>query len=193
MAAGVLSAWRVDLEPLEAWLERHAGWGAAVYVLVLAGSVVIAPLVSLPLVPVAASLYGVWITGLLSAIGWWLGALVAFRIARFGRHFVERLASLEAVDRLERKIPPDVGFSGIVILLIILPTDVASFALGFLKALQFRLFAAGALIGILPFSFVWAYAGGHLSAGRFLEFAVVGVGMALAVLLLRRLFYRFRR
>ncbi|TAK83545.1 MAG: hypothetical protein EPO20_18040 [Betaproteobacteria bacterium] len=61
----------------------------------------------------------------------------------------------------------------------ILPVDIVSFALGLLKELRFSTYAIGSLIGILPFAFVWSYAGGELGAGRFLTFA--------AVLVIRRL------
>jgi uncharacterized membrane protein YdjX (TVP38/TMEM64 family) len=192
LAIAGLALWELqpDISALEAWLEGHAGLGAVVYVLLLTGAVVVAPFSSLPLVPVAARLYGVAITGLLNAAGWWLGALIAFQIARVGRRFLERFTSLEAIDRLEQKIPEDIGFSGIVVAIMIFPTDIASFSLGLLRRLSFRVFAFAALVGILPFSFIWAYAGGELESGRWLTFVAIAAGMALLVLALRRLWKR---
>ena len=140
--------------------------------------------------PFAAGLYGVWITGALSGAGWWVGSVIAFQTARLGRGYLERITSLEAVDRLERKIPEDMGFGGIVVALMIFPTDVVSFALGLLKGLRFPTFALAALIGILPFSFIWAYAGGQLEAGRFATFAAVAGAMVVAVIMVRRTWKR---
>lgn len=118
------------------------------------------------MLPLATRSYGVVPTALLSAAGWWAGCLIAFQIARFGRRYLERVTSLEAVDRFEEKVPADIGFGGIVVLRMILPVDLVSFALGLFKRLRFLTYAAASLIGILPFAFVWSYAGGELGAGR---------------------------
>lgn len=184
--------WEWDASWVEAWIEKHAVLGAAVYVAFVAASVVLLPFSSLPLLPLATRSYGVVLTALLSAAGWWAGCLVAFQVARLGRRYVERIAPMEAVDRLEEKVPYDIGFGGIVLLRMILPVDLVSFALGLLKRLPFRTYALASLIGILPFAFVWSYAGGELGAGRWLSFALVALGMAAAVLLGRR-FWKARR
>ncbi len=99
---------------------------------------------------------------------------------------------MEAVDRIEDKIPNDIGFGGIVVLRMILPVDVVSFALGLLKRLRFRTYAVASLIGILPFAFVISYAGGQLGTGKFLSFALVVAGMVAAVLVIRRLWKAYR-
>ncbi len=177
---------------VESWIGQHSVLGAGIYVALLAASVVLLPFSSLPLLPLATRSYGVVLTALLSAAGWWAGSLIAFQIARLGRRYLERSTSMEAVDSLEEKVPDDVGFGGIVVLRIILPVDVVSFALGLLKRLRFRTYAVASLVGILPFAFVWSYAGGQLGAGRYLSFALVVVGMAAVVLVARRLWKAHR-
>lgn len=177
----LLVGWRYrgELARIEPWIEQHSAIGALVYVLAGAASVVVLPLSSLPLVPLATRLWGVWLAGALSAAGWWLGALLAFWIARAARPSLERFVSLSALDRLEHSIPADVGFATIVVLRMLLPVDVTSFALGLLHELRFTTYAIASLIGILPFSFAWSYAGSKLGSGQYLLFA----GMA-AVLIL---------
>lgn len=136
-AALGLWQWQWDSAPLVAWIQQHQVPGVVIYVVAVAASVVLLPLSSLPLLPFAAQLYGIWLTALLSAAGWWVGALIAFQVARLGRRYLQRFVSLQAVDRLERRIPDDVGFGGIVVLRMILPVDIVSFALGLLKELRF--------------------------------------------------------
>lgn len=179
--------WEWDASGLESWIGEHPVLGAGIYVVLLAASIVLLPFSSMPLLPLATRCFGVGLTALLSAAGWWAGCLIAFQIARLGRRYLERMTSLEAVDRLAEKVPEDVGFGGIVVLRMILPVDVVSFALGLLKRLRFRTYAVASLVGILPFSFVWSYAGGQLGAGQFVTFALVVVGMAAIVLVVRRL------
>lgn len=175
--------WSWDSSLVGRWIDRHPLLGAGAYFLLVAGSVVLLPFSSLPLLPLATQSYGVWTTALLSAAGWWAGCLAAFQIARFGRRYLERVASLEAVDRMEERIPADIGFGGIVVLRLILPVDIMSFALGLLRRLRFRTYALASLVGIVPFSFVWSFAGGELGAGRFLSFALVVLAIAGALLL----------
>lgn len=195
LALGALALWQWqwDLSPLGAWIEEHTVLGAAVYLVAVAASVVLLPMSSLPFLPFAAHLYGFWLTALLSAAGWWIGALMAFQLARLGRRYLERVTSLEAVDRLERRIPQDLGFGGIVVLRMIFPVDIVSFALGLLKELPFSTYAIASLLGILPFAFVWSYAGGELGAGRYLAFAAVAVAMTAAVVIMRRLWQARQR
>ncbi|OGA30548.1 MAG: hypothetical protein A3I01_04845 [Betaproteobacteria bacterium RIFCSPLOWO2_02_FULL_65_24] len=193
VAALGLWQWQWDSAPLVAWIQQHQVPGVVIYVVAVAASVVLLPLSSLPLLPFAAQLYGIWLTALLSAAGWWVGALIAFQVARLGRRYLQRFVSLQALDRLERRIPDDVGFGGIVVLRMILPVDIVSFALGLLKELRFSTYAVASLIGILPFAFGLSYAGGQLGAGHFLTFAAVAVGMTVAVLVIRRLWQPRRR
>ena len=170
----------------------HPVLGAGAYVLLLAGSVVLVPFSSLPLLPLAARHYGVGVAALLSASGWWIGCLVAFAIARLGRRQLERVTSLDAVDRLAARVPPDIGFGGIVLLRMMLPVDVVSFALGLVKALPFRTYAVASLVGIVPFAFVWSYAGGELGAGRLISAVLVAAAASLLLLLLRRRWLQHR-
>lgn len=189
IALVALGVWQLewDTSRLESWTGAHPVLGAGIYVLLVAASVVLLPFSSLPLLPLAARGYGVVPAALLSAAGWWIGCLIAFQVARLGRRHLERMTSMAAVDRLEKRIPDDVGFGGIVVLRLLLPVDVVSFALGLLKRLRFRTYAAASLVGILPFAFVWSYAGGELGAGRYLTFALVVAGMVAVVLVARRM------
>lgn len=194
LALVALGVWQLewDMSWLKIWIGLHPVLGAGIYFVLVAASVVLLPFSSLPLLPFAAQNFGVLATALLSAAGWWVGCLIAFQIARLGRRYLERITSMEAVDRIEDKIPDDVGFGGIVVLRMILPVDVVSFALGLLKRLRFRTYAVASLIGILPFAFVMSYAGGQLGAGRFLSFALVVAGMVAVVLMIRRLWKAHR-
>ena len=190
--AVALWQWDIDLSVFAAWITQHPVSGAFAYVTLLAASVVLMPFSSLPLLPLAISVFGVGLTAWLSALGWWLGCLVAFQLARRGRPMLERLASMREVDRLESMVPANVGFGGIVLLRMVLPVDLVSYALGLLKQLPFRRYALASLLGILPFSFVWSYAGGELLVGHFLSFAAALGAMAVLALLLRRLWLRWR-
>lgn len=179
-----------NISELEEWITGHRFLGIAVYIIFVAASVVLLPFSSLPLLPIAVRVFGILGTALFSIAGWWIGCLIAFQIAKLGRKYLEKFTSLEAVDRIERKIPNDIGFAGIVILRMILPVDITSFALGLLKNLHFPTYATASLIGITPFAFVWSAAGGELGKGEFLSSALIFIAMTFAVLVIRRIWAR---
>ncbi|MGZ5092086.1 MAG: TVP38/TMEM64 family protein [Burkholderiales bacterium] len=175
-----------DISQLEAYIEEHTLAGSIACVGAFALSTVL-PISALPLLPLAARVYGVWTTMLLTATGWWIGCIAAFVIARWARAFLERLTSLEATRRLEAKLPADVGFSGIVILRIVFPGDIVGFALGLLKHVRFSTYATASLIGTIPSAIVFSYAGAELGKGHYTSSALLVVAMLLATLLLKRL------
>lgn len=189
LALGLLE-YRLDFSSMEAVARAHPIIGMVLYIGFLIISIVALPLTSLPLLPIAARLWGVWITATLSILGWWIGCLIAFQIARAGRRVLEYFTSLEAVDRLEARIPRDIGFVGIVILRMILPVDITSFTLGLLKHLTFKTYAIASLLGIIPFAFVWSAAGGQLAQGKFLITALLLSLMLIGVMLIRRAWQR---
>jgi len=176
-----------DLNALEEGIRTKPLMGAFLYIALLVASVVLLPFSSLPLLPIATRIFGVWMTGVLSIVGWWLGCLIAFQIARLGRSVLERFVSFEVVDRLERRIPTDINFFGIVMLRMILPVDLTSFALGLLKHLHFSIYAVASLLGIIPFAFVWSYAGGEIGRGEILSGILILLVLLLTVMMLRKI------
>jgi uncharacterized membrane protein YdjX (TVP38/TMEM64 family) len=175
-----------DLSQIEAYIGNQGAVGIIACIGVFAASTVL-PISALPLLPVAAHVYGVGTTIFLTASGWWIGCIAAFIIARSARGLIERLTSLEAVRRMEAKLPRDVGFGGIVVLRVVFPGDIVGFALGLLKHVRFSTYAVASLIGTLPGAIVFSYAGGELGKGHLLSSALLVVAMILATLLLKRL------
>lgn len=190
LAALALWPYRDKVHLIEPWIEQHEVLGALLYVLAGMASVVLLPLSSLPLLPLATRVWGVWIAAALSALGWWLGALIAFWIARTARSSLERFVSLAALDKIERAIPADIGFAGIVMLRMLLPVDGTSFALGLLRELRFTTYAVASLLGLLPFAFIWSYAGGKLASGEYLAFAALAVALLAVGFVARRYWSR---
>lgn len=155
LALVALGVWQLewDMSWLKVWIGQHPVLGAGIYLVVVAASVVLLPFSSLPLLPFAAQNFGVLPTALLSAAGWWTGCLIAFQIARLGRRYLERITSMEAVDRIEDKIPGDVGFGGILPFAFVM--SYASGQLGAGKFLSFALVVAGMVAAVLVIRRLW--------------------------------------
>ena len=120
----ILSFWQEPLDYLRRIVGTSTFYGPAVYIFLLFLSVVLAPLAALPLIPVASAVFGPFLAGLYSVIGWALGALVAFQIARhFGRPILSKFISLENIKKFEKYIPEEAEFWSILLLRMIVPVD----------------------------------------------------------------------
>ncbi|MEK7081730.1 MAG: VTT domain-containing protein [Patescibacteria group bacterium] len=143
---------------IRAWLDIGSG-GIIVYILLAAFATVIAPVSTLPLLPIAVALWGALATAISSIIGWFAGALIAFWLARtLGRPLVTRIVNLEKIARYERALEGKYVFWNLIFLRLVIPVDVLSYAVGFFTSIDFKIYALATLIGITPFAFVFSYA-----------------------------------
>jgi uncharacterized membrane protein YdjX (TVP38/TMEM64 family) len=154
--------------------------GIAAYTCIAILTTVIAPLSSVPLLPVAANIWGPVVAAIASIIGWLLGALIAFGIGRrYGRGLVEKIVSKERLMSIEKRVPKENLFWSIVFLRIAVPVDVLSYVLGLFSNISWRTYTLATLIGITPFAFVLAYTGTLP-----LRYQLIAVATSLVVILL---------
>ncbi|KXJ98160.1 MAG: SNARE associated Golgi protein [Parcubacteria bacterium OLB19] len=133
-------------------------WGMLVYILLATSSTVLAPINTLPLIPIATTLWGGFITALLSITAWTLGAIIAFILARrFGKPYIEKNYSLEKISQYEKLLGDKYVFWNIVFLRIVIPVDILSYAIGFFTSVKLSTYSLATLIGVSPFAFLLAY------------------------------------
>lgn len=148
------------LVELGSLLDGHTYMSYGIFILILFLATVCMPVTVMPMIPMATLLFGPFVTGCLSVVGWTLGACGAFGIARFiGRPAVSRFISLDPIDRLGERIGTRNTFLSIVLLRLTLPVDVVSYALGLSKGVTFLVFFTASLCGVTWFSFIFAYLG----------------------------------
>ena len=82
--------------------ERGGAFGMIAYIFIVVLAIVIAPISTVPLIPIASSLWGWFMAGVLSITGWAIGAQIAFHLARrFGKPLAEKLISIEKLTKFE--------------------------------------------------------------------------------------------
>lgn len=166
----------VSPDALKRIAEANRLEGAILLGFVMFGATVVAPIVSLPLVPMVAPFLGPFTTGVASYIGWSLGAFVAFFVGRrYGRPLVGRFMNLESLARYESLIPPRTGFALIVMLRMVIPVDILSYALALFSTVSFPTYAFATMVGIAWFSFAFPYLGDALVEHNYVLFTAVGV------------------
>ena len=152
---------------LDSAVSSAGAWSSVLYVLILVGAVVFMPVTVMPLIPIASASFGPLITALLSIVGWTIGAVIAFWIARHvGRPIVEKWVSLEGVDTFIAKATPRSKFIIIVLLRLTIPVDIASYALGLTRTIGYFEYTLATFVGVIWFSFAFAYMGDAILSGN---------------------------
>jgi len=151
-------------------------WGIVIYVLIIIIAIVIAPISSIPLLPVVSNIWGWKIAAAVSVVGWTIGSMLAFLIARvYGVRIVKRLVSLEGIHRLENKIPKEHLFLSVVFLRIVIPVDILSYALGLFSKIKFWPYTIATFIGVIPATVILAVLGTIPFIYQLIALLIVGI------------------
>jgi uncharacterized membrane protein YdjX (TVP38/TMEM64 family) len=141
------------------FIDRHTGWGLLLYLLLNVLDAVLLPGATLPLIPVATTVWGPIPAALATTAGWTGGSLIAFLIARrWGAPLVRRLTSMQRIRDMRRFIPDDLFWS-VLLVRLILPMDVISYVLGLFTDMSWAKYALATALGLTPAAFLLAYLG----------------------------------
>ena len=155
-----------------------------VYFLFAVSSEVIAPVSSLPALPLAVSAWGSFLAAAVSWAGWLTGSMIAFALARrFGRPLVGRLVDLTRVSQASDFIPEKNLFWMVVFLRLFFPADIFSYALGLFSKIKWSSYLLATALGLAPFTFLFSY-GLKISIGY--QIAIGLVALAITLLFYRR-------
>ena len=134
--------------------------GIIFYVIITIVAVIIPPFSSAPLIPVAAGIWGFFGAAIFSIAGWVLGAMAAFLIARvYGVPLVSRITSIERIYEIQKSLSPRHIFWSAVLLRMIMPVDILSYALGLFGLIGWKEYLFATALGVTPFAFAFAYVG----------------------------------
>jgi uncharacterized membrane protein YdjX (TVP38/TMEM64 family) len=145
--------------------EKHYILGYLFYFISASVAVIIPVLTNIVLIPPAVMLWGPFVTAVLSILGWWVGSMISFYIARtFKTSLLIRFPVFQKYDHIDRLVFDDKSstrfkkFYKLIFLRMTFPVDVLSYALGFFSnKVSFRENSITTLIGITPFAFIFSY------------------------------------
>lgn len=130
-----------------------------VYMCVGIFATVVAPVSTLPLIPIAVALWGPFVTGTLSVIAWSIGSVIAFLIARrFGKPIIAHFVNLEKISKYENVLGEKYLFWDLILLRAAVPVDILSYAVGLFTSIGIGAYTLATFIGIIPFAFIFSYA-----------------------------------
>jgi len=134
--------------------------GITIYLLILIISTIIAPINDIPLIPVASAAWGWFWAAIICIIGWTIGAILAFVLARkYGTPLVNHFFSDEKIDKYKGFVPNNHLFWSIVFLRIAVPVDIISYLVGLFSRINLSTYIFATLLGVAPSAFFFAYFG----------------------------------
>jgi len=154
-----LSQWSLQYSSFLTELATQAGWvGVASYILVMAASIIFAPLGTGFLLPVAANTYGPLLTVVYSILGWTICSMISFWIARrLGSRIVKYQTFIDRMHYYEKAMPRYRFYVIVILFRMALPVDVISYVLGFASTISYFMFFVTTVIGITPLTLLFAY------------------------------------
>lgn len=160
--------------------------GIILYILAIILAIVVAPFTSIPLIPLAVSLWGIFWTVIISVFGWTLGSMLAFWIARkYGSGIVRRFVSLEKIKENYKHIPENNLFWYLIFLRAVTPVDILSYALGLFTDIGWKIYFFTTLLGVIPATVILAYLGSVPVHYQIIAFAA-GVVIITPIILFHR-------
>jgi uncharacterized membrane protein YdjX (TVP38/TMEM64 family) len=162
-------------------------FGMFIFLIILILSIVIVPIAAFPLFPLASGLWGWVIAGTLGVVGWTIGSIIAFWLARkYGVNLIERFFPIEKIYEFEKRIPKEHLFLTVVFLTMVVAMDGISYVFGLFSKMSLRDYTLATIIGLVPFTFVLAYVGSmpfyYTVLFLIIGLVILAIGMMIAYL-----------
>ncbi len=167
------------LEVMGPVISRHPFWGAWLFLVLSALSAMLAFFSSAVLVPVAIHTWGKAVCVFLLWLGWMLGGVGAYSLARYGgRPVVRRFSSVGVLARYEERISRDTPWGLVLLFQLAVPSEIPGYVLG-LARYGLRRYLAVLALAELPYAVGTVYLGSSFLERRLS--VLLGVG-ALGIL-----------
>jgi len=155
-------------------MQSRPALGAMLFILVSALSAMVAFFSSAVLVPVAVQVWGLWGTIGLLWLGWIVGGILAYSLARTaGRPLVARLVKAELLERYESRVSDHAPLGLVILFQLGLPSEIPGYLLGLARYAPQRYLLALA-IAELPWAIVTVLLGTTLMERRVPVLIAVG-------------------
>lgn len=166
-------------------VQKNIFYGILVFVFLEVSSIIIAPVTTIFLIPVASQIFGPFLTAILSLFGWVIGSVIAFLLARrFGRPFLEKIVDPKKLEKYRNYISSDAEFLTVILLRIIMPVDILSYAVGLFTVMRFKKYLLATIIGITPFAFIYSYGGEAFLNGNYAETIYIAIGAVIFIMVM---------
>ena len=131
---------------------------ALLYIFSVIFGAVVAPFVTLPLLPVAVAIWGPLLTAIFYILGSLIGSAIAFYLARrFGQKLLCRLFNKCELEDFGYSFEEENLFWVVAVARLILSVDIISYSIGLLTKMKTWPYLSATFIGLAPFAFIFSY------------------------------------
>lgn len=164
--------------------------GMGIFLGLAAASTMLTMFSSIPIIPIAALLWGASTTFLLLFFGWLIGSVISYFFARYaGYPLVAKIISKEKIAAYEEKFSKKTPFGVVLLFRLILPAEIPNYLLGIIRY-PFGKYFLATFISEIPFALIAAYSGAAFveqNASKFTLWIILGVALlTLLVILFKR-------
>lgn len=170
-------------------IQAHPVLGAVAFVLLSAGSAMLAFFSSMPLIPVAVYTWGEWLAGGLLWLGWWMGGLFAYGVGSLlHRPLIATERTTQLLEFYRERVSGQASFVVVLLVQIALPSEIPGYLFGLLRV-PLRVYLLALALAELPFAAAAVLAGDSVLQQRgsgVLLLAVLALGLSVGALALLR-------
>jgi uncharacterized membrane protein YdjX (TVP38/TMEM64 family) len=183
--------WDAPLKYLEDLTKTGSLFAPLILIVVSFLEVIVAPISILPLLPPLSIIFGPFLAATYVLIGWILGSVVAFYIARiYGRPILGKFISLKSIEKYENYIPEQMEFWWAFLLRFIFQVDALSYAFGLFSRISFWKYFMATLFSFIPIVYSISYAGEAFLMKNFSLFIIFSLAFIILFIVLSYFYYK---
>ncbi len=142
----------------DSYVQKNEIAGMFVFAGLAVLAAMISPFSSAPLIPIAAVMWGEFLTFLLLAFGWMLGAGFSYYIGySVGFKLLKKFIPFEKIEYYRKKIPPKAEFWLVLAFRLSTPAEIPGYTLGIIRY-DFWKFLLATSLSEIPFALISVYA-----------------------------------
>lgn len=175
---------------LEEYISNQEALGIIIFVGLAALSAMLSPFSSVPLVPVAAMIWGNILTSLLLLLGWLIGEIFSYLIGEYAAHpLLKRITPFEKIQEYRQYFSAKSEFLIVLLFRLSMPAEVPGYVLGAIKY-NFGKYLLATFIAEFPFAFITVYVSETLISKKPIAFLLA---VTANVAYMGIMFYMFRK
>lgn len=142
----------------DSYIQKNEVAGMFVFVGLAALAAMLSPFSSAPLIPIAAVIWGNFLTFLLLAFGWMAGAAASYYIGySLGCYSLKKFVPFERIEYYRKKISPKAEFWLVLAFRLSTPAEIPGYTLGIIRY-DFWKFLLATSLSEVPFALISVYA-----------------------------------
>ncbi len=155
------------------YIQSHQVVGLSVFFLFAALSVILGPFTSVPLVPIAITVWGRMETFVLLLSGWLVGGVATYLIGKYAAYAIfKKVIPFGKIEAYRKKISAESEFFLIVLFRLMLPAEIPGYLLGIIRY-DFTKYWFATFLGELPFAIIVVFASEAFLEANPVQFAIL--------------------